>query len=238
MGKRGTPRLFGIMHSKNAKVGDVAATYAPIRQTCPASCPLRGSGCYAESGNVGFQVRRLEKTTSGLNGDTVAVLEGDEIAHMAAHAPRGHAMRIHVSGDATSDFRASQLARGAAAWKGPIWSYTHAWREVKRESWGRVSVLASCERPEQVLEAHKRGYGAALVVGHHPKDGRAFRTPSGVKVIPCPSQTRDVKCTDCRLCWDDKRLLEQGACISFAAHGSTKKRTLTVINQKDTHATR
>lgn len=229
MRKKNTSRYFGIMHSRNDKVGDVAATYAPIAQTCPVSCPLRDSGCYAQSGNVGFQVRRLERTLDGLNGDTCAVLEGDEIAHMAAHAPEGHAMRIHVSGDATSDFRAQQMARGAAAWKGPIWSYTHAWRDVSRTSWGRVSILASCERIEQVVAAAWRGYASALVVAHHPADGRAYRTPEGVKVIPCPSQTRDVKCTDCRLCWDDARLLEQGACISFAAHGATRKRTLTVI---------
>ena len=223
--------MFGVMHSRNEKVGDVAATYAPIAQTCPVSCPLRDNGCYAQSGNVGFQVRRLERDLHGLNGDTCATLEGDEIAHMAAHAPLGHAMRIHVSGDATSDFRAQQLARGAAVWKGPIWSYTHAWGSVARESWGRVSVLASCESLAQVPVAASKGYASAIVVvAHHPADGRAYRdTHTGVKVIPCPSQTRDVKCTDCRLCWDDQLLLQQGACISFAAHGATKKRTLNVI---------
>ena len=227
--KRSTPRVFGIMHSRNDKVGDVAATYAPIAQTCPVSCPLRDSGCYAQSGNVGFQVRRLERQLDGLNGDTCATLEGDEIAHMAAHAPPNHAMRVHVSGDATSDFRAAQIARGARVWAGPIWSYTHAWRDVKRTSWGRVSILASCESLSQVAEAQKAGYAAALVVAHHPADGRARREENGVKVIPCPSQTRGVKCTDCKLCWDDQLLLSQHACISFAAHGATKKRTLSVI---------
>lgn len=227
--KRNVSRYFGIMHSGNAKVGDVAATYAPIAQTCPVSCPLRDNGCYAKSGNVGFTVNRLERTLAGLNGDTCAVLEGDEIAHMARYAPANHAMRIHVSGDATTDFRARQMARGAKVWPGPIWSYTHAWADVDRQSWGRVSVLASCESIAQVVAARKRGYAAALVVAEHPKDGRAYRTPEGVKVIPCPSQTRDVKCTDCRLCWHDTILTGQNACISFAAHGATRKRTLAVI---------
>ena len=221
--------MFAVMHSTNTKVGDVAATYAPISQTCPVSCPLRDNGCYAQQGNVGFQVRRLERDLHGANGDTCAVLEGDEIADLAPHAPAGHAMRIHVSGDATSDFRARQLARGAKVWNGPIWSYTHAWRDVQRTSWGRVSVLASCESVHEVVEAQVRGYAAALVVDQHPTDGRAFTHANGVKVIPCPSQTRDVLCTDCRLCWDDARLLSQGACISFSAHGSTRKRALSVI---------
>ena len=228
--------MYAVLHSKNAKVGDVAATYAPIAQTCPVSCPLRNNGCYAQSGNVGFQVRRTERYSEGLNGDTVATMEGDEIADLATQAPAGHALRIHVSGDATSDFRARQMARGASVWPGKVWSYTHAWRDVQRTSWGRVSILASCENVEQGVAAKHRGYAAALVVAHHPPDGRAFLVRSGkptedsvVKVIPCPSQTRDVKCVDCRLCWDDARLLAQGACISFAAHGSSKKRTLNVI---------
>ncbi len=224
--------MYAVMHSKNSKVGDVAATYAPIAQTCPVSCPLRDNGCYAQSGNVGFKVRRTEEYSAGMNGDTVATLEGDEIADMATHSPVGHAMRIHVSGDATSDYRALQMARGATVWNGPIWSYTHAWAEVSRASWGRVSVLASCESVSQVILARLRGYAAALVVAHHPENGRAFTTSEGVKVIPCPSQTRGVLCTDCKLCLNDKLLLAQGACISFAAHGATKKRTLNVIQTK------
>jgi hypothetical protein len=218
-----------VLHSENSKVGDVAATYAPISQTCPSTCKLRDNGCYAQSGNVGFQVRRIERELDGANGDTVAVLEGDEIADMSRHAPTNHALRIHVSGDATSDFRALQLARGAKAWAGPVWSYTHAWSSVARRSWGRVSVLASCESVSQVILARSRGYAAALVVASHPADGRAYRDESGVKHIPCPSQTRDIKCTDCKLCWNDALLIAQGACIDFAVHGSTKKRALTVI---------
>ena len=225
--------MYAVLHSKNSKAGDVAATYAPIAQTCPVSCPLRNNGCYAQSGNVGFKVRRTEEYSEGMNGDTVATLEGDEIADMAAHAPASHAMRIHVSGDATSDYRAQQMARGAHVWAGPVWSYTHAWPEVARKSWGRVSVLASCETLSQVILAAAKGYAAALVVASHPENGRAFTAPGGVKVIPCPSQTRGVSCTDCRLCWNDKLLLAQGACISFAAHGATKKRTLKVLQTKE-----
>ena len=232
--------MFAVLHSKNVKVGDVAATYAPISKTCPTTCPLRDNGCYAQGGNVGFKVRRTEEYSDGLNGDTVAALEGDEIADLAPHAPPGHALRIHVSGDAITDYRAAQMARGASVWPGRVWSYTHAWRSVDRVSWGKVSILASCESLEAVVDAKHRGYAAALVVAEHPKDGRAYLARSGpphaysvVKVIPCPSQTRNVKCTDCKLCWNDSLLLSQAACISFAAHGATKKRTLKVLNSQE-----
>jgi hypothetical protein len=225
--------MYAVMHSKNVKVGDVAATYAPIKATCPTTCPLRDNGCYAQLGNVGFKVRRTEEYSDELNGDTVAILEADEVCDMAPYAPKNHAIRLHVSGDAITDFRASQMARAAQVWSlltgGKVWSYTHGWREVSRTSWGLVSVLASCESLADVILARAKGYAAAVVVARHPADGRAYRTPEGVKVIPCPSQTRDVKCTDCKLCWNDDLLLAQNACIAFAAHGATKKRALTVI---------
>lgn len=222
--------MFTVLHSHNVKVGDVAVTYAPVDQTCPSACPLKGNGCYAQGGNVGLHMRRLQVACDGINGDTVAALEGAEIADMGSKAPAGHPLRIHVSGDASTDYRALLLAKGAEAWPGPVWSYTHAWRSVNRHSWGRVSVLASCESIKEVVLAYLQGYAASLVVAKHPENGRAFTTPEGVKVIPCPAQTRDVKCTDCKLCWNDALLFRQRACVSFETHGYAKKRANRVLN--------
>lgn len=220
--------MFVVLNSKNVKVGDVAATYAPIDATCPASCPLKEAGCYAKSGNVGFQVRRLEREFSGLNGDTLAELEASEIQSQGEKLKRegiSKPLRIHVSGDATSDRRASALSTAARHWPGPVWTYTHAWRDVSRASWGTVSALASVERLSDAAEALSRGFAPAIVVSAHPKDGKAWRDPeSGVKVIPCPSQTRDVTCAACRLCFNDSVLLAQGAAIAFEAHGSGAKK--------------
>lgn len=125
-------------------------------------------------------------------------------------------------------FRARTLADGAKAWNGPVWTYTHAHREVPREAWGRVSVLASCEKPQDAADAMDRGYAAALVTPPHPEDGRAYEL-GGVKVIPCPNQTRGVQCSECRLCFDDARLLASRSVIGFEVHGASKKRALNVI---------
>jgi len=226
--------VFLVLNSQNVKVGDVSATYAPIDATCPASCPLKEAGCYAKTGNVGFQVRRLEREFAGLNGDTLAELEASEIESQGKRLKSegiSKPLRIHVSGDATSDRRASALGRAAAHWPGPVWSYTHAWRDVSRASWGRVSVLASVETLSDATKALSRGFAPAIVVTEHPSNGRAWVDPgTGVKVIPCPSQTRDVSCADCRLCFNDSKLLAQNAAIAFAAHGTgAKKLRLTVL---------
>ncbi len=177
--------MFLVTDSKNSKIGLAAATYAPIAQTCPDTCPLKANGCYAQGGNVGMHVRRLERATDGLNGDTAAMLEAAQIKDAKIRDDRP--LRIHVSGDAITDFRARTISEAARSWRGKVWSYTHAWREVARSSWNNVSVLASCESLPQA------------------------------------------KCTDCRLCFDDKALLARNAVIAFAAHGHATKRALTVV---------
>ena len=76
-----------------------------------------------------------------------------------------------------------------------------------------------------------RGYAVAIVVKEHPRKGVYYY--HGLKVIPCPHETKGVQCVDCRLCFDDKRLIEADACIGFAAHGVRKesvKRSLDVLN--------
>lgn len=217
--------MFLVLESNNEKIGYASATYAPIKQTCSPACPLMGNGCYAQSGNVLFTVNRLERQSEGLNGDTLAMLEGAEIRDRAPKDLRP--LRIHVSGDATTEFRARAIAQGALAWLGKVWSYTHAWRDVPREAWGRVSILASCESIADAKLAHERGYAAALVVPPH-KSAKAYEL-DGMKVIPCPSQTRDVKCTDCRLCFDADGLHSRRSVIAFEVHGASKKRALHVI---------
>lgn len=151
--------MFLVRESSNAKIGNAAATYAPIKATCPTSCPLRDKGCYAQGGNVGMNVRRLETTYAGLNGDTLATLEAAEIVDAA---PTNRLpLRLHVSGDATTPYRARTLSDACKSWQAPVWAYTHAWRDVQRDNWGTVSVLASCETITAAKEALAAGYAAA-----------------------------------------------------------------------------
>jgi hypothetical protein len=221
--------MFLTIKSKNKKLGFASSTYAPIAQTCSARCPLRDNGCYAQGGRVGLHEKHLREWNEDLNGDTIAMLEASEIESGAKRVKGNRALRLHVSGDANTVFRARVLAQACESWRGQVWSYTHSWRDVPREAWGnKVSILASCERLDDAKAAMAKGYAAALVTGPHPADGRAYER-DGVKVIPCPSQTRDVKCTDCRLCFDAPGLLARNAVIAFETHGVGKKRALAVI---------
>lgn len=222
-----------VSGSKNAKIGDVAATYAPIKQTCPSSCKLRDNGCYAQLSMAGIHNAKIEKEASNEKATAyeLAVLEAKLIANHKPKPKQG--LRIHVSGDSRTVRDTKQLARAAQVWisKGGSrpWSYTHAWKKVPRKAWGNVSCLASVENLTDAKTALETGYAAALVVSEHPADGRSERK-EGMLVIPCPAQTRNVSCEQCKLCWRDDFLLKSQAVISFAAHGRRKKKmTLNVL---------
>jgi hypothetical protein len=230
-----------VRNSKNVKLSKngkgVDATYASIKATCPKDCALKNEGCYAQSGNTFFTVKRLDDNAGDKSGIIVAKEEAKAIdnSYRGKKVPEGQILRLHVSGDCTTNTAAKTISAAANRWlkRGGkrVWSYTHAWRNVKRESWGKINVLASMESPVDGIKAIRRGYAPALVVGSFASD-KAF-IAKGIRWIPCPAQTKDnVTCQDCKLCHDTDKLIERKAGIAFAAHGVQKnkaKRHLTVL---------
>lgn len=225
--------------SRNSKIvgrGHVSATYASIKASCPSSCALRDSGCYAQMSYVSFHTRKLDKAVpKGMRPEAVARAERRAIraAFRGGPVPQdgakgGRDMRMHVSGDARTRRSAEILGSAAEEWRerggGDVWTYTHAWRTVPREAWGQaVSVLASTEDPTDVESIQAQGYAPALVVEHHVSDKAYEVEGSDVKFTPCPQQTRQIPCSDCRLCFKADQLLEQNRGIAFAAHGATRQ---------------
>lgn len=233
-----------VFRRPHARAPFVAATFVSIGATCPSSCPMKGAGCYAQNGFTAQAMRLLDEEAAELRG--LEVIEQEVRAIDAAFigtsngrwnrdilgpvpqdgARGGRDLRLHVSGDVPTRgaTRAAKLLAGAARrWRarggGAVFTYTHQWHLVERKDWGPISVLASCDHPEQVELARRCGYAAALVVGSFPST-RAFSI-AGVpgKVVPCPAQTSDTTCAECRLCLD-RDLVKLGITIGFAAHGT------------------
>ena len=131
--------------TENSKLGAGVSATSVAQVTCPDICPFRGSGCYAESGFIGMHTRRLNGTD--LTSDQVIANEAAGIRKLRGkHLP----LRLHVVGDCNSDAQAAMLADACRTRLGPVWTYTHAWRTIARESWGAISVLASCESVDLV----------------------------------------------------------------------------------------
>lgn len=224
---------FAASVSGNKKIGNAATTYA-AELTCPIICPhhtKNGGGCYGNAGMVQLQIKRLN--TAGTPVEA-AVDEAISIYNLNRELD----LRLHTYGDARTNPAAKVLA-SASDWYmengKKVWTYTHAWKgkhRVKRESWGKVSVLASCETPKDVKKAHEWGWATSIVVGEF-KDTKLYEE-NGIKILPCPEMTGKAKsCVDCRLCFDDKYLHKNKITIGFAAHGVQKKKvleTLRVLN--------
>lgn len=225
--------VYAVEATQSAKVGKVSATYVSQR-TCPTSCAFLAGGCYAMNGHMSLIA------TKPLNRNTPADMTAAQIARIEARAIDTLSgrldLRLHIVGDSFTETGTINIATAAEAFmrRGGrrVWTYTHAWREVPREAWGEVSVLASCETEAEVLEARARGYAAALVVESHGTPKRHAQGP--LQVLPCPEQTRGVQCVSCRLCMDDRRLLATGTVIAFAVHGSpvSKSKAAAVISRK------
>ena len=217
-----------IPKSRNSKIGVAAATYAS-QGSCPGACPLRGSGCYAETGRAGITTNRLNAADDGASPEQIAEAEALEIDALETT----NDLRVHVVGDcatpAAAEIVSSAADRFSKRGGGIAWTYTHAWRDVPRSAWGGVSVLASVENLEDAARARARGYAVAMVVPDHPTDGRAETLDDGRKLVPCAEQTRGRTCVDCRLCLGDTALRDRDVIITFAVHGSSKARALVAI---------
>lgn len=211
--------------SGNRKIGEAATTYA-AQTSCPTDCVFfDGGGCYAENGQLGkFVTEPLNAAARASVHDELDVALDEAEAIASLEIILGRPLRLHTVGDCASETAARIVAGAAARYMaaggGPVWTYTHAWRVVPREAWGRVSVLASCETAADVQLARARGYATAVVVEEFGTSRRYEDERTQLDLLPCPAQTRDVPCSSCRLCFNDRRLRQAGYSIGFAIHGT------------------
>lgn len=216
MNKTELAKLNGVTAveiSFNEKIGYVSATY--VSQTsCPADCGARDI-CYANQGNTKHTTNRVNQSKASI--EELATNEARVIDSLSGQLP----LRIHVVGDCTTDYAAQTVAAAGARHRAKsgqhVWTYTHASKTVARESWGNVSVLASCDTLADIPAARAKGYATAVVVPHHTTD-KAYIV-DGIKLLPCPEQTGKAQnCSACKLCWNDDSLKAAQITIAFAAH--------------------
>lgn len=207
-----------------------SATYASIAKTCVDECPFKKSGCYVRSGATKLLSSRLDFAAHDRTGDEVIAYEAMLIDRAFPKgvpqdgARGGRDLRLHVGGDIKTKRHAARLGGAATNWLarggGRVWTFTHAWHRVPRDAWGgSVSVLASVERPEDIEAAREAGYAAAIVVPAFPSTKAFFLPGATARIVPCPAETSDRTCVECRLCLDADRLHATNTAIAFAAHG-------------------
>jgi hypothetical protein len=243
LGPNGNKRLI-------AQPPFVALTDVSIAATCSDQCAFKGAGCYQQTGY--FTWKRAVALDTAANGRTADEVVAAEVSLIDRSFRRGvvpqdggrdgrggRDLRLHVGGDVGSAYGAQLLASAADRWHGrgggAVWTFTHWWRQIPRVAFGRVSVLASVEVPQDIEVARVAGYASAIVVDKFLSD-RAFELPgTTAKIVPCPAETKGTTCIECRLCLDADKLLERNVTIAFAAHGSGKRRVQAKLVQLRTN---
>jgi len=196
--------------SQNVKTGPMPVVYSS-RATCPDSCAHKGNGCYAETGPISWQWRRVD--TQGVDLDA--------LCESIRTIPRGSLWRYGVAGDLpgpgdTLDRVAlGKIVRANRGRRG--FTYTHklsdldAIREATKQGF---TVNVSADSVQLADRYYSLGLPVTVVV---PRDApEVTYTPEGVRVVVCPAQIRqDVTCQSCGLCAvADRRVI-----VGFRAHG-------------------
>jgi hypothetical protein len=230
--------VMAVEKSGNRKTGILSTTYVS-QASCDATCrlhPANNNGetvCYANSDHAGLWTR----TVNGSPVFGAMALARNEAAAIDTLTGR-EPLRLHVVGDCATNGAAKAVAaacdRYFARGGGKAYTYTHAWRSVRRDAWGNVSVLASCEIADDITAAKKRGYATAVVYGGPMQEKPFVMVDSKGNehtCITCPAQltamraktnpdTARVNCATCPfLCRSDKNLQAKGITVAFHAHG-------------------
>ncbi len=202
-----------------------------IEATCPTSCIYKGGGCFVETGFTQHAMRALNESAKSMSALDVTTIEAAALDVYSQNgvpqdgALGGRDLRLHVGGEVGGGETGARLLGAAAGrWRerggGAVWTYTHRWRDIARAAFGSISVLASVEHLDDLGLALERGYAPSVTVPSF-ESRKAFKL-GGVKVIPCPAETRKTTCVECRLCLD-RDLVKMRAGIGFALHGAGAK---------------
>jgi hypothetical protein len=217
--------------SNNRKVGPIPVSTTE-ENSCPNSCPLRGTDCYARFGPLGMHWRKIGPGGRGSQWTL--------FCNAVKRFARGQLWRHNQAGDLPKDEQTSQsgvdridqqkcreLSEASRHTRG--WTYTHYDptdehnRSVIAEmnSQSGLTVNLSADNLEQADQYYELGVAPVCVI--LPKDAphRGNKTPNGLSVVTCPAQTNEsMSCDKCRLC----QVRTRKSVVGFLAHGTASKR--------------
>lgn len=250
--KAGNDKLGSGVHTTS-----VTQLSCPDGENNSYRCPLYDSGCYAEGGFLGMpkgtttlvnKAAGLDRKEGSASSEFTPLDAAKDEAEVITKVVQSQKklpdakwplMRLHIVGDAVTAECARTIAGAVGDYPAlidtpgmkvqKVWGYTHAWRSVDRGAWGsHISMMASCDGPDDVQRAWSRGFGACIVVPCF-KSKTAYDSGLGFKILPCPNESlpavngKKVLCKDCRLCLRDKWLKDKGMVIAFKVHHGNAK---------------
>lgn len=217
------PRAALVPISSNRKTGPIAVSTS-TSDTCPDSCPLKTSGCYAKQGNTRLHWQALDNGKRGHSW-------GDFLARIRT-LPRGSKFRHNEAGDLPHDGQGQiaadslqELTDACRSRNLTAFTYTHHpdtqhnIAALKNAALAGFIVNLSANNPEHADHLSQYGLPVCTVL---PIDAEnVSTTPAGRKVIACPAEKSErVTCSTCNLC----QLPERPFIVGFRAHGTAKRK--------------
>lgn len=211
--------------SSNKKTGPIATSYTSSN-SCPETCPLKGSGCYAELGPTALHWRKVsDKTQQGI----------DWFINELDTLKRGSMFRHNVAGDLPHsagiiDKEAlGRITEAVAARSLKAFTYTHHLPDrgsnalvLAAANAGGFTVNLSANNVQQAI-AYAGTYRLPVVTIVEPAfwQGCKSQNVDGKTFVRCPAEYLDsVQCIDCKLCAVSTR----ETIIGFTVHGTRKNK--------------
>ena len=212
------------LKSRNAKTGPIPVS-TTSHEACPDVCPLKGAGCYAQSGPLALFWRKVTERQAGIAyAAFLAQIEALGAGQLWRHNQAGDLIGDRETIDAGA---LEALAAANAGKRG--FTYTHY--DVVSNADNRASVAAanaagftvnlSANNLAHADELAEAGAGPVVTVLPASVQGReAIATPAGRKVVVCPATYRDdVSCASCGLCQR-----QRAAIVGFPVHGASARK--------------
>jgi hypothetical protein len=214
---------FGLTRkSSNRKTGPIPVSISP-KSTCPAACPWKAAGCYAEGGPLAIH---WEAVSSGKRG-----VAWSDFTDQIRTLPEQQLWRHNQSGDLRGDGKCidhqalSELVEANQGKNG--FTYTHYLPKSAQDQNARAiqyanrngfTINLSANNIQEADELVAMGVGPVTVV-LPSRAAKSFKTPAGNTVTVCPASVSDkVTCASCKMCARPTRK----AIIGFASHGFRK----------------
>jgi len=206
--------------SFNKKTGPMPVSTSSAN-TCPPSCRLRKSGCYANTGPLRYRWQEVSEGRKGTDWNTFCA----EIAALPAGIPWRHNQAGDLPGsNGIIDSRKLALLVEANRWKHGF-TFTH-YRPTAENAAAILAANASgfCINlsADGLAEAERfarLGIAPVVTLLPEPITG-AVTTPRGWTIVPCLAQLHDfITCVVCRLC----EKIDRSEIVGFVPHGSQKK---------------
>jgi len=208
----------------------MAASHSP-KSTCPITCPLRVSGCYAKNGPINIC---WLKVSSGEIGLPIK----EFCTEVKAKVPPGYIWRFSETGDLPGDgvnidFKALKLLVEAnRGRKGYSYSHylptPHNLKCLRYANDHGFVISLSANNLHEVDQLVPLGLPVVTLLPEHAPD--PSYTPGGLRVKVCRAEAElQVQCVGCQLC-----AKSQHPIIGFRAHGHVK--AVEKVYYSNTHA--